>query len=60
MTSRAPHYQFVYGADNKTLWNLLHDAMKYHTSYTSIRSFARTQNSRAAYLALDFHNLGEY
>ena len=30
MTSRSPHDQFVYGADNKTLWNILHDALKYH------------------------------
>ena len=27
MTSRAPHDQYVYGADNKTLWRILHDAL---------------------------------
>ena len=42
MTSRAPHDQYVYGVDNNTLWNILHDALKYHPSYTSIRSFTRT------------------
>ena len=30
MTSRAPHDQYVYGADNKTLWHVLHDSMKDH------------------------------
>ena len=42
MTSREPHDQYVYGADNKTLWHILHDALKDHPSYTSIRSFACT------------------
>ena len=59
ITSRSPHDQYVYGADNKNLWHILHDALKYHQSYTSIRSFARTQNGRSAYLALTIHNLGE-
>ena len=59
MTSLAPHDQYVYGADNKTLWNILHDALKDHTSYTSISSFARTQNGRASYLALALHHLGK-
>ena len=60
MTSRAPHDQYVYGAYNKTLLHILHDALKYHTSYTSIRSFASTQNGRAEYLALALHSLVEY
>ena len=60
MTSRAPHDQFVYGANNKTLWQILHDALKYHPSYPSIRYFTRTQNGRAAYLTLALHNLREY
>ena len=60
MTSRAPHDQYVYGEDNKTLWQILHDELKEHPSYTSIKSFAHTQNGRAAYLALTLHNLGEY
>ena len=34
MTSRAPHDQYVYGAENKTLWHFLHDALKYHLYYT--------------------------
>ena len=59
MASRAPHDQYVYGVDNKNLWHILHDALKDHQSYTSIWSFARTQNGRAAYLALTLHNLGE-
>ena len=42
MTSRAPHDKYVYGADNKTLWHILHYALKYHRSYTSIKSFAHT------------------
>ena len=42
MTSRAPHDQYVYGADNKALWHILHDSLKDHPSYTSIRSFTRT------------------
>ena len=58
MTSRAPHDQYVYGADNKTLWHILHYALKDHPSYTSIRSFARTRNVWAAYLSLTLHNLG--
>ena len=28
MTSRAPHDQYVYGAYNKNLWHILHDALK--------------------------------
>ena len=60
MTSQAPHGQYLYGADNKTFWHILHYALKYHPSYTSIGSFARTQNGRAAYLALKLHNLGGY
>ena len=59
MTSQAPHDQYVYGADKNTLWHILHDALKDHPSYTSIRSFTRTQNGRAAYLDLSLHNLGE-
>ena len=59
MTSRAPRDQYVYGEDNKTLWHILHDALKDHPSYTSIRSFTRTQNGKAAYLALTLHHLGE-
>ena len=57
MTLQAPHYQYVYVADNKTLWRIINDALKDHPSYTSIRSFARTQNGQAAYLALALHNL---
>ena len=30
ITSRAPHDQYVYGADNKTLWHILHDSLKDH------------------------------
>ena len=60
MTSQEPHDKYVYSADNKTLWNILHDALKYHPSYTSIWYFARTHNGQAAYIALALHNLGEY
>ena len=60
MTSQAPHEQYVYGADNKTLWHILHDSLKGHPSYTSIRSFQCTRNGRAAYLAISLHSLGEY
>ena len=60
MTPRAPHYQYVYGADNKTLWHILHDSLKDHASYPSIRSFGLPQNGMSAYLALALHNLGEY
>ena len=56
--SRAPHDQYLYGAGNNTLWNILHDDLKDHPSYTSIQSFARTQNDRATYLALSLHYLG--
>ena len=42
MKSRAPHDKYIYGADSNTLWNILYDALKYHTSYPSIWSFART------------------
>ena len=59
ITSRAPHDQYVYGADNKTLWHILHYCLKDHPSYNSIRSFARTQNGRAEYLALVLHHLEE-
>ena len=59
MTLQAPHDQFVYGADNKILWHIFHDALKDHQSYTSIKSFDRTQNGRAEYLALTLHNLGK-
>ena len=34
MTSRAPHDQYVHGADKKTLWHILHDALKDHPYYT--------------------------
>ena len=60
MTSPAPYNQYLYGADNKTLWHILHDALKDHPLYISIRSFTRMQNGGAAYLALVIHNLGEY
>ena len=60
MTSQTPHDQYVYDADNNNLWDILHDSLKDHSSYTSIWSFAHTQNGRAAYLALALHNLGEY
>ena len=59
ITSRASHDQYLYVADNKTLWHILHHALKYHSSYTPIRSFARTHNGRAIYLSLTLHNLGE-
>ena len=59
MTLRAPHDQYVYVAENKTLWHILHYALQDHPSYTLIRSFAHTQNGRSAYLALALHNLGE-
>ena len=60
MTSRAPHDKYVNGSDNKTLCDILHDALKEHPSYTSFRSFTHTQNNRAAYISLALHNLGEY
>ena len=60
MTSRAPHDQYVYGAENKTLWHILHDSLKDHPSYNSIRYFSLTQNSGSEYLALTLHNLREY
>ena len=59
MASQEPHDQDVYVADNKNLWHILHDALKDHPLYTSIRYSARTQNGRAAYLDLALHNLGE-
>ena len=59
MTSQALHEQYVFGANNKTLWHILHDVLQDHPSYTSIRFLARTQNGRAAYIALTLHNLGE-
>ena len=58
MTSLAPYDQYVYSADNKTLWHILNYSLKDHPSYTSIRSFARTQNGRTEYLALTLYNLG--
>ena len=42
MTSQAPHHQYVYGTEKKTLWHILHDALKDHPSYTSNRYFACT------------------
>ena len=59
ITSRAPHDQFLYGADNNTLWKILYDALKDQPSYTSIGFFVCTQNGRSEYLALTLHNLGE-
>ena len=59
MTSRAPHDHYVYGADSKTLRNILQYSLKDHPSCTSIMYFTRTQNGRAAYLALTLHSLGE-
>ena len=59
MTSQAPHEQYVYGADNGTLWHILHDSLKDHPSYTSIQSFAHNQNGQAAYIALTLRNLVE-
>ena len=59
MISRAPHDLYVYAVDNRALWHILHDALKDHPAYTSIRSFARTQDGRQAYQALVLHNLGE-
>ena len=59
MTSRAPHDQYVYGVDNKTLWYILHYSLKDHPLYTSVRYFGHTHNGRATYIALALHNLGE-
>ena len=59
MTSRASHDQYVYGAENKTLWHILHDVIKDHPSSTVIRSLSCTHNGKAAYLDLTLHNLGE-
>ena len=42
ITSRASHDQYLYVADNKTLWHILHHALKYHSSYTPIRYFLCT------------------
>ena len=56
MTSREPHDQHVYGANNKTLWHIIHDALKDYPSYNSIWYFAHTQNGRATYLAFTLHN----
>ena len=60
MTAWAPHDQYLYGADNKTLRHILHDDLKDHTYYPSIRFLARTQNGWAAYLIFVIHNEGEY
>ena len=30
MTSQSPHDQYVYGEYTKTLWHILHDALKDH------------------------------
>ena len=58
MMSRVSHDQYVYGADKNTLWHILHDALKDHPSYTSIRSFTRTQNGRAAYISPALKKIG--
>ena len=60
ITSQAPHEQYIYGADNNNLWHIIHHDLKDHPFYTSVWSFAPTQNGRDAYLALALHNLGEY
>ena len=51
MTSRSPQDQYLYGEYNKTLWHILHDALKDHPSYTSIRYFGRTQNGHQLWIA---------
>ena len=59
MTSQSPHNQYVHCADKNILWHNLHDGLKDHPLYISIRSFVSTHNVRAAYLALTLHNLGK-
>ena len=56
MTSQLPHDKYVYRAKNKTLWHILHDTLKDHPLFTSIRSFAHTNNFRATYITLALHN----
>ena len=60
MLFRALHDLFVYGADSRSLWHVLHDALKDHTSCTFIRLFARIQDGGGVHLSLVFNNLGEY
>ena len=59
MIARAPHDLYVFGADSKSLWHVLHDSLKDHPAYTSIRAFSRTQDGRGAHMSLVLHNLGE-
>ena len=58
MTQLCPDGTQTYGQDNRSVWQILHNTLKDHHSYTSIRRFARSQNNRAAYFALKQNHFG--
>jgi hypothetical protein len=52
----APHHTFL--ADNMKVWTIIQDLCGDNNAWTWVKPFARTQNGRAAYLALHSHYLG--
>ena len=51
-------YSAAFQTDNKKVWQVLRDLMRKLPCYTQIQPSSRTENGRAAYLALVRHYLG--
>jgi hypothetical protein len=64
MISRSPHrdgngvIEPTFAADNRKVWEILESICRETNAWTWIKSFNRTKNGRAAYLALYQHYLG--
>ena len=58
MISRAPHSSNTFAGDNARVWGIIRNVVYDTDAYAWIKSFARSQNGRGAYLSLQTHYLG--
>jgi hypothetical protein len=59
MVLRAPHFGQYYQDDNVQVWNIVRKICHDGPGWNWISAFARSQNGRAAYIALKTHYLGD-
>jgi hypothetical protein len=59
MVLRAPHVGQYYQDDNIQVWNIVRNICHDGPGWNWISAFARSQNGRAAYVALKTHYLGD-
>jgi hypothetical protein len=59
MVLRAPHIGQYFQDDNVHVWNIVRNICHDGPGWNWISAFARSQNGRAAYIALKTHYLGE-